>query len=61
MREANKLSAVKVNRLKEPGRYCDVLGLWLQVTEATNGDGCVSNPTAHLNGMAARLSSLAAP
>jgi integrase len=33
MREANKLSAVKVNRLKTPGRYCDGLGLWLQVSE----------------------------
>ena len=37
MREANKLSAVKVNRLKTPGRYCDGLGLWLQVTEAAGG------------------------
>ena len=33
MREANKLSAVKVTRLKEPGRYCDGLGLWLQVSQ----------------------------
>jgi integrase len=32
-REANKLSAVKVNKLKAPGRYCDGLGLWLQVSE----------------------------
>lgn len=39
MREANKLSAVKVNRLKTPGRYCDGLGLWLQVTETANGEG----------------------
>jgi hypothetical protein len=37
MREANKLSAVKVAKLKEPGRYCDGLGLWLQVTGAANG------------------------
>ena len=34
MRQANKLSAVKVTRLKTPGRYCDGLGLWLQVSEA---------------------------
>src|SRR5262245_30981223 len=33
MREANKLSAVKVAKLKEPGRYCDGLGLWLQVSQ----------------------------
>jgi integrase len=33
MREANKLSAVKVSRLKTPGRYCDGLGLWLQVSQ----------------------------
>jgi Arm DNA-binding domain len=32
-REANKLSAVKVARLKTPGRYCDGLGLWLQVSQ----------------------------
>ena len=32
MREANKLSAVKVAKLKTPGRYCDGLGLWLQVS-----------------------------
>ena len=32
MREANKLSAVKVLKLKEPGRYSDGLGLWLQVS-----------------------------
>ena len=31
-REANKLSAVKVRKLKTPGRYCDGLGLWLQVS-----------------------------
>jgi integrase len=31
-REANKLSAVKVAKLKKPGRYCDGLGLWLQVS-----------------------------
>jgi integrase len=39
MREANKLSAVKVARLKQPGRYCDGLGLWLQITESTTGEG----------------------
>ncbi len=33
MREANKLSAVKVARLKTPGIYCDGLGLWLQVSQ----------------------------
>lgn len=37
VRKANKLSAVKVNKLKTPGRYCDGLGLWLQVAESTNG------------------------
>src|SRR4051794_16102524 len=37
VREANKLSPLEVKRLKTPGRYCDGLGLWLQVTEA--GDG----------------------
>ena len=34
MREANKLTALKVSRLKTPGRYCDGLGLWLQVSDA---------------------------
>lgn len=33
MRQANKLTAVKVAKLKTPGRYCDGLGLWLQVAE----------------------------
>ena len=33
-REANKLSAAKVSTLKTPGRYCDGLGLWLQVSQA---------------------------
>jgi hypothetical protein len=33
MREANKLSAVKVAKLKTPGRYGDGLGLWLQVSQ----------------------------
>ena len=33
-REANKLSAPKVSKLKTPGRYCDGLGLWLQVSQA---------------------------
>ena len=33
MREANKLTAIKVARLKEPGRYGDGHGLWLQVSE----------------------------
>ena len=32
-RETNKLSAVKVARLKAQGRYCDGLGLWLQVSD----------------------------
>ena len=32
-REANKLSAIQVRRLKAPGRYCDGLGLWLQVSD----------------------------
>ena len=33
VREANKLSAVKVAKLNTPGRYCDGLGLWLQVSQ----------------------------
>jgi integrase len=33
MREANKLSPLKVARLKQPGRYGDGHGLWLQVSE----------------------------
>ena len=37
VREANKLSPLAVKRLKMPGRYCDGLGLWLQVTAAANG------------------------
>ena len=32
MREGNKLTAMKVKRLKAPGRYCDGHGLWLQVS-----------------------------
>ena len=32
MRNLNRLSALEVSRLKKPGRYCDGLGLWLQVT-----------------------------
>lgn len=32
-REANKLTAVGVAKLKTPGRYCDGLGLWLQVSQ----------------------------
>lgn len=32
-REANKLSAIQVRRLKAPSRYCDGLGLWLQVSD----------------------------
>lgn len=32
-RETNKLSALSLSRLK-PGRYCDGLGLWLQVSDA---------------------------
>lgn len=39
MREANKLSAVKVARTTKPGRYSDGLGLWLQVTESGSGNG----------------------
>jgi hypothetical protein len=31
VREANKLSPLKVAKLKTPGRYCYGLGLWLQV------------------------------
>lgn len=34
MRQGNKLDAVTVHRLKTPGRYCDGLGLWLQVADA---------------------------
>ena len=34
MRQANKLDAAKVRNLNAPGRYCDGLGLWLQVAEA---------------------------
>ena len=33
-REANKLSAPKVSKLKTPGRDCDGLGLWVQVAQA---------------------------
>jgi integrase len=32
-RKANKLSAIKVAKLRSPGRYCDGLGLWLQVAD----------------------------
>lgn len=32
-RETNKLSATRVAKLKTPGRYCDGLGLWLQVAD----------------------------
>ena len=32
MRDSNRLSALGVSRLKKPGRYCDGLGLWLQVS-----------------------------
>ena len=32
-RETNKLSATRVSSVKTPGRYCDGLGLWLQVAE----------------------------
>ena len=39
VREANKLSPLEVKRLKTPGRYCDGLGLWLQVAETEKGDG----------------------
>ena len=31
MRESNRLSAVKVTKLRKAGRYCDGLGLYLQV------------------------------
>src|SRR4029078_1946372 len=33
MREANKLSPIKVARVKTKGRYGDGQGLWLQVSE----------------------------
>jgi len=33
MREANKLSPIKVARVKMKGRYGDGQGLWLQVSE----------------------------
>ena len=33
VRQANKLSPLKVKRLKEPGVYCDGLGLWLSVSQ----------------------------
>jgi integrase len=33
MREGNRLNALKVNRLKAPGRYSDGHGLYLQVAE----------------------------
>jgi hypothetical protein len=33
MREGNKFTALKVSRLKDPGRHGDGLGLWLQVSE----------------------------
>jgi integrase len=39
MREANKLTAVEVAKLTTPGRYGDGLGLWLQITQSTNGEG----------------------
>jgi hypothetical protein len=31
-RASNKLTAVKIAKLKEPGRYGDGGGLWLQVS-----------------------------
>ena len=37
-RAANRLTAMTVAKLTTPGRYCDGLGLWLQVTETENGD-----------------------
>ena len=36
MREGNRLTALKVAKLKTPGRYCDGRGLWLQVRDAGN-------------------------
>jgi integrase len=33
VRQANKLSPLTVKRLKEPGVYCDGLGLWLSVSQ----------------------------
>lgn len=33
MRESNRLSAIKVTKLKEPGRYSDGHGLYLQVSK----------------------------
>jgi Arm domain-containing DNA-binding protein/integrase-like protein len=34
MREGNKLTALKVSKVKERGRYSDGHGLWLQVSES---------------------------
>jgi integrase len=39
LRRANKLDAVTVRQLKTPGRYCDGLGLWLQVSKSTSKNG----------------------
>jgi integrase len=39
VRGANKLTALEVSKLKEPGRYSDGLGLWLQVAKSTDGEG----------------------
>jgi integrase len=33
MREANRLNAAKIAKLTEPGRHCDGLGLWLQISQ----------------------------
>jgi integrase len=35
MAKINQLSALKVSQLKEPGRYCDGLGLWLEIRRDT--------------------------
>ncbi|MEQ8322206.1 MAG: integrase arm-type DNA-binding domain-containing protein [Rhodospirillales bacterium] len=37
--QLNRLSARKVESIKEPGRYADGGGLWLQVTPRQGGDG----------------------
>jgi hypothetical protein len=34
MRGSNRLTAIQVSKLSRPGRYCDGLGLWLQVSNA---------------------------
>lgn len=38
-RQLNRLSARRAESIKEPGRYADGGGLWLQVTPRQSGDG----------------------